>query len=169
MTSGHPTPRSAGVTCAAALSFCGSLFALYVWSGIYFGIVQSSPDSRGHHLYDLHPLAFAVIVAVPVFLIVCGMCLGVGLFQLRAWARRAALIWATVALLFCLGMIAFRPFQTFVIPENFVGETESFKQLLAIMAIVLLLPVSVWWLFFFRLASVKRQFDPNAGPEDSGS
>jgi hypothetical protein len=87
---------------------------------------------------------------------------GVGLFQLKPWARRAALGWAVLALCFSLAMIAFRPFETFFIPERFVSETESFKQLLALSLVMATLPVGVWWIFFFRLPSVKKQFEPAA-------
>jgi len=31
--------------------------------------------------------------------------------------------------------------------------------------LVALFPVSLWWIFFFRLPSVKRQFDQPAAPE----
>jgi hypothetical protein len=72
-----------------------------------------------------------------------------------------------VALVFCLGMIAFRPFETFFIPEDFVSDTESFKQILALSLIVSALPVSIWWLFLFRLSSVKRQFEPNTSARES--
>jgi len=44
-------------------------------------------------------------------------------------------------------MIALRPFETFAIPEHFVAEAESLKQLLAVSAVFMLLPVSIWWLF----------------------
>ena len=103
--------------------------------------------------------------SVPLFLIASGIRTGIGLFQLKPWARRAALLWASVALCFCLYMIAFRPFETFFIPERFVGELESFKQLLAISLVVALFPVSLWWIFFFRLSGVKRQFEEPPRPE----
>jgi hypothetical protein len=62
-------------------------------------------------------------------------------------------------------MIAFRPFETFFIPERFVSELESFKQLLTISFVIALFPVSLWWIFFFRLPSVKRQFEELPRPE----
>jgi hypothetical protein len=153
--------RSAGVTCAAALAVLGSLSALLTWADIYWGIIHADADRQGKRLYDLHPVVFVLLVVVPLFLIVTGLCTGVGLFQLRSWARKLALVWALVALAFCLGMIAFRPFETLFIPENFVSDTESFKQILAVSLIVSALPVSIWWLFFFRMKSVKQQFDAN--------
>jgi len=102
---------------------------------------------------------------VPLFLIASGVRTGVGLFQLKPWARRAALLWASVALCFCLYMIAFRAFETFFIPDHFVSEVDSFKQLLAISLIVALFPISVWWIFLFRMPSVKRQFEQPAQSE----
>jgi len=154
------TRRSAGVTCAAALAVLGSSTALLLWGNILLGIVNAEPDSRGRRLYEVHPFTVLFIAIVPSFLIFSGMGTGIGLFQLKPWARRAALVWATVALCFGLSIIAFRPFETFFIPEHFVSDLESLKQLLALSLVMATLPISVWWIFFFRMASVKRQFEP---------
>ena len=153
------TRRSAGVTCAAALAVLGSGTAFYVWSDLFLGVMNADPDSHGKHLYELHPIALFFMATVPLFLIASGIRTGIGLFHLKAWARRAALLWSVVAISFCLWMIAVRPFETFFIPQHFVSDLESFKQLLAISLIFALLPVSIWWIFFFRLPSVKRQFE----------
>ena len=159
------TRRSAGVTCAAALAVLGSGTALLLWGKWLLNILNAQPDEHGKHLYELHPLAVLFIATVPSFLIFSGMGTGVGLFQLKPWARQAALAWATVALCFGLSIIAFRPFETFFIPEHFVSDLESFKQLLAISLVLATLPIGVWWIFFFRLPSVKRQFEPPAQSE----
>jgi hypothetical protein len=159
------TRRSAGVTCAAALAILGSVSALFVWGSIFLGVVNAPPDSEGKHLYELYPFTFFLMLSVPLFLIASGIRTGIGLFQLKPWARQAALLWAGVALCFCLYMIAFRPFETFFIPDHFVSEVESFKQLLAISLVIALFPISIWWIFFFRLPGVKRQFEEPAPPE----
>jgi heme/copper-type cytochrome/quinol oxidase subunit 3 len=151
--------RSAGVTCAAALAILGSATAFVVWGSLFLNVLNAAPDTHGKHLYELHPFAFVLIATVPFFLIASGIRTGIGLFQLKPWARQAALLWACIAIVFCLLMIAFRPFETFFIPEHFVSEVESFKQLLAVSLILALLPVSLWWIFYFRLPSVKRQFE----------
>jgi hypothetical protein len=44
---------------------------------------------------------------------------------------------------------------------------ESFKQLLAISLVVALFPVSLWWIFFFRLPGVKRQFEQPVDQESA--
>jgi hypothetical protein len=161
------TRRSAGVTCAAALAILGSGSALFVWGSFFLGVLNSPPDDYGKHLYELYPFTLFLMASVPLFLIASGIRTGIGLFQLKPWARRAALLWASVAICFCLYIIAFRPFETFFIPERFVSEVESFKQLLAISLVVALFPVSLWWIFFFRLPSVKRQFEEFPPPEST--
>jgi hypothetical protein len=161
------TRRSAGVTCAAALAILGSGTALFVWGSLFLGVLNAPPVSHGKHLYELFPFTLFLMFAVPLFLIASGIRTGIGLFQLKPWARRAALVWAGVALCFCLYMIAFHPFETFFIPERFVTELESFKQLLAISLVVALFPVSLWWIFFFRLPGVKRQFEQPADQESA--
>jgi len=153
-----PRNRSAGVTAAATLAVLGSAIAFIVWGWLFLPLMNLPPDANGKHAYQVHPITYALIALVPPFLVALGMRTGIGLFQLRPWARKAALLWAAIALVFCLSMIALRPFETFAIPENLVSETESLKQLLAVSAILMLLPVSIWWLFFFRLKSVVEQF-----------
>ena len=151
--------RSAGVTAAATLAVLGGVIAFLLWGWFFLPLMSLPPDSNGKYAYQVHPLPFALIALVPPFLVALGMGTGICLFQLRPWARKAALLWASMALAFCLSMIALRPFETFAIPEHFVTEAESMKQLLAVSAVFMLLPISIWWLFFFRLKSVVEQFE----------
>jgi len=133
--------------------------AFSLWGWMFLPLLNLPPDSNGHHAYQAHPVVFALVGLVPPFLVALGLRTGIGLFQLRPWARKAALLWAAIALAFCLSMIALRPFETFAIPVHFVTEVESMKQLLAVSAVFMLLPISIWWLFFFRLKSVVAQFE----------
>jgi len=151
--------RSAGVTAAATLAVLGSVIVFFLWGWLFLPLINLPPDSNGKYPYQTHPLPFVLIALVPPFLVALGLRTGIGLFHLRPWARKAALLWASIALVFCLSMIALRPFETFVIPERDVGELESLKQLLAASAVLILLPISIWWLFFFRLKSVVKQFE----------
>jgi len=156
----QPAPqRSAGVTAAAALAVLGSVLAFLAWGWLFLSLTNLPPDSQGKHAYQAYPVTFALIALVPPLLAALGLRTGIGLFQLRPWARNAALWWAAFALAFCLSIIALRPFETFAIPEHFVSEAESLKQLLAISAIFMLLPVIIWWLFFFRRKNVVEQFE----------
>ncbi len=151
-------PRSAGVTAAATFAILGCVSALFIWAYFFLALLNAPPDPQGKHFYQMHPVAILLIATIPPALIAAGIRTAIGLYRLRFWARFAALIWASVALILCLGMIAFRPFETFIIPHYFVSELESFKQLLAIAFVFMLFPVSVWWLFLFRTKSVKMQF-----------
>jgi hypothetical protein len=161
-----PAPhRSAGVTAAAALAVLGSALAFLIWGALFLSLMNLPPDSHGQHAYQAHPIIFALIALFPPLLAALGLRTGIGLFRLRPWARKAALWWAAIALAFCLSMIALRPFETFAIPEHFVSEAESLKQLLAVSAVFTLLPVSIWWLFFLRLKSVVRQFEQRSAQD----
>ncbi len=156
--------RSAGVTAAATLAVLGSSIAFFIWGASILPLLNLRADAAGKHLYEVRPLAFALVALMPPMLVGLGFFTGIGLFRLRSWARKAALVWASIALAFCLTMIALRPFETFAIPEHFVTDIESMRQLLAISLVVMLLPVSLWWLFFFRLKSVVTQFEEPAPP-----
>jgi hypothetical protein len=156
--------RSAGVTAAAALALMGSTLVFFLWGGVFLSLLNLPPDAAGRHVYESHLITFGLIALVPPFLVALGIRTGIGLFQLRPWARKAALLWATISLIFCLDMIAARPFETFAIPEHFVSEAASLQQLLAVSVVFMLLPISIWWLFFFRLRGVVRQFDSPSPP-----
>lgn len=151
--------RSAGVTAAATLAVLGSVIAFFLWGWFFLPLMNLPPDANGRHAYQVHPITFALIALVPPFLVALGVRTGIGLLQLRPWARKAALLWASIALAFCLSMIALRPFETFAIREHIVTEAEAMRQLLAVSSVFMLLPVSIWWLFFFRLKSVVEQFE----------
>ena len=154
----NPRPRSAGVTAAATFAILGAITALGVWGYLLLGMVNEPMDDQGHRLYQMHVFAFLVIAMVPPLIVAAFVRTAIGLFQLRPWARIAAMIWAFLSLTVSLWLIAFRPFETFVIPENFVQEVVLLRQLFAISFVLMLLPASVWWLFLFRMKSVKAQF-----------
>jgi hypothetical protein len=158
MSTPPPNTRSAGVTAAATLSLMGSASALLIWGWFFHGLLELPRDAQGRPAYETHPLAFFSLVLVPPLLIALGFRMSVGLFQLKHWARMGAIVWAVIALTFSLSVIAFRPYETFVIPERFVSDVESLKQLLAIALLIFLFPISVWWIFYFTRPGVKSQF-----------
>jgi hypothetical protein len=151
-------PRSAGVTAAATLALLGCGTAFFFWVYFLLTLLNLPADANGKHLYQVFPARFLLIALLPPAVIAVGIRTGIGLFQLRPWARVAAMIWAAITLVLCLALIAFRPFETFFISDRFVGQLESLKQLIAIAFVILLLPVSLWWLFLFRSKGVKLQF-----------
>ncbi len=152
--------RSAGITASAILSVLIGIAILLLWGFFFRGIMAIPRFKNGKYIYQIFPLLCGLIILVPPVLAATSIRMGIGLFQLRSWARKLALLWASVAMAFCLAIIALRPFETFFLPTDFASETFYFLQLLALTAIFSLLPVSMWWLFYFRLASVKAQFEP---------
>jgi hypothetical protein len=152
--------RSAGITASAVLSVLIGIAILLLWGFFFRGILAIPPNANGKYVFQLFPVLCGLIILVPPLLAAISIRMGIGLFQLRTWARKVALLWASFCSTFCLAIVALRPFETFFLPTDFVSESFYFLQFLALTAIVSLLPVSVWWLFYFRLASVKAQFEP---------
>ena len=164
-----PPRRSAGVTAAATLAILISSSFFLVWIYFFFGFLGARTPEGGKHLYEIYPVQSLIFALVPPLLAALGVRTGIGLFQLRPWARVSALFLASTAVVVSLAVIAFRPFETFFIPKHFVSSVESLKQLMVISFLVMLLPISIWWLFFFRMKSVKLQFlagdSEDSGPE----
>lgn len=165
---GTPRPRSAGVTVAATLAILGCSSSFILWGIFLLNLLNAPPNQDGKRFYELYPVTVLLIALVPSIFMALGIRTGIGLFHLRPWARIVALVWASASLTCCLGLIAFRPFETFFIPDHFVGPAESLKQLIAIALVILLLPVSLWWLFLFRAKSVKEQFQVATEEEKGG-
>ncbi len=159
MQQSQPFFRSAGITAAATLIILESVTVLLVWLFFVVSLVNLPPDDSGRHIYQYLPVTFLLLASVPPLISAIGIRIGVGLFNLKAWARVGALIWGAIALALCLGIIATRPFETFVFPEHVVTDIEYARQLLVISVLILFLPMGAWLLFFFRRGSVKAQFD----------
>ena len=155
-----PRFRSAGVTAAATLLslYCAS--ALLLWAYFFLPVLNAPPDQSGKYVYESHPISFLLLALLPPALIAVGFRIAVGLFQLRPWARVAALIGATAGLALSLAIIALWPFETFVIPHRFVSQLQLLRQRIAISFVVVSLPISAWWLLLFRAKNVKAQFLP---------
>jgi hypothetical protein len=151
--------RSAGVTAAATLGILGSVSALLVWGWFFLSLLSIPVDRHGKHYTQLHPFAVLVTAMIPPLLIAMGIRISIGLFQLRPWARRGALVWAALALLFSASVIAFYPYETFVIREDLVTPVVSFKQLLAFSFVIFTFPVAGWCLLYFTRRRVIAQFD----------
>jgi hypothetical protein len=163
-----PRTPSAGITAAATLGALGSLSALFAWGWFFLTMLSMPIDEKGKHVYQTHPLSFFAIALIPPLLIAMALRTSIGLFQLRPWARNAALLWAALALLFSSSVIAFRPYETFIIPEEFASNLASFKQLLALSFVIFTFPVAAWCLLYFTRKRVIAQFAdpiPYSAPE----
>ncbi len=150
---------SAGITAAATLGALGSFSALFAWGWFFLTMLGLPADGKGRQVYQTHPLSFFAIALIPPLLIAMALRTSIGLFQLRPWARRSALLWASLALLFSSSVIAFRPYETFVISEEFSSNVASFKQLFAFSFVIFTFPVAAWCLLYFTRKRVIAQFE----------
>jgi hypothetical protein len=153
-------PRSAGVTAAATYAILCCVTAFLFWGYVFLVLLNAAPNDNGRHFYQVFPVTFFLVAFVPPAAIGFGMRTAVGVLHLRPWARSISMIWAAIFLVSCLVLIAFRPFQTFVIPHQFVSQGVLTQQMVSFSFVTLLLPASVWWLFYFRTRKVKLQFCP---------
>ena len=128
----NPRPRSAGVTAAATFAILGCISALCVWAYIVLNLADTPASEQGHRFYEIYTTPFLLIALLPPLVLATLMRTAIGVLQLRPWARIASMVWAALALTVSLSLIAFRPFETFVIPEHFVHEVDSLRQLFAI-------------------------------------
>jgi hypothetical protein len=152
--------RTAGVTAAATYAILCCTTALLLWGYVLLKLLSSPADDHGRHIYELYPVASLLVALVPPAVIAMGVRTAIGLLQLRPWARWVSTLWAAIALMLCLAIIAFHPFETFVVPAKFVNPVILTKQMIAISFVLMLLPVSLWWLLYFRSKHVKLQFQP---------
>jgi hypothetical protein len=171
VTNRHQIPgtRSAGVTAAATLGILCSVSALLVWGWFFLSMMSIPADGSGRHFYELHTDTFLALAILPPLLVAMGLRISVGLFQLKPWARRGALLWAVLAFVFSSLIIAFKPYETFAIPDDLVSPVASIKQLLAISFVVFTFPLGAWWLLYFTRGRVIAQFAPSASEETPAS
>jgi predicted permease len=149
---------STGVTAAATYAILCCSSAFLIWGFVLLSFLNSPRDNQGQRSYEHSPVTFLVVMLVPPAVIAAGIQTAIGLLHLKPWARQLSAFWAAASLALCLAIIAFRPYETFVIPQHFVRQSVLTRQMIAVSFILMLFPVSVWWLFYFRTKSVKEQF-----------
>jgi hypothetical protein len=157
---GSVQSRSAGVTAAATYAILCCTTAFVVWGYVFLILLNAAPSDDGHYFYQLFPVKFLLVALLPPAVIGFGVRTAVGLLHLRPWARWTSMVLAAIFLVLSLVIIAFRPFETFVIPHQFVNQGVLTQQMIWFSFVIMLLPASIWWLFYFRTRKVKLQFCP---------
>jgi hypothetical protein len=155
---GSVRSRSAGVTAAATYAILCCTTAFVVWGYVFLLLLNAAPSDDGRYFYQLFPVRFLLVALVPPAVIGFGVRTAVGLLHLRPWARWTSMVSAAIFLVLSLVIIAFRPFETFVIPHQFVSQNVLTQQMIWFSFVIMLLPASIWWLFYFRTHKVKLQF-----------
>lgn len=154
--------RSVGVTLSAVLVFCGCAMALLFAVLLAFVSqispfqVPSTPIVRGVLILEIViALAFAG----------WGIASGIGLLQLRQWARTSMIVFSGIMICFCAIPMAIFLFVPVPRPEgmpvNFVVMVRVFVELFYGFFVAL----GVFWIYFFNRKTVKTQFSQAVAPE----
>ncbi len=168
--------RSGGVTLAAIVVFLGSAVALlagvttFLSLYVFGGKFPNSAGSAGP--FDLRASAIPLVLFYLGFT-AGGIATGVGLLRLKAWARASILVFSGLMLAGCgMGSVAMflLPLRGREVPG---GPPAAMVREVAIAVLAVPMLIAVWWLVYFNLATVKKQFEeyPTTGEysRDDGS
>ena len=141
------------IIAVAVVQLIVSLPCLFVSGGTLWAVGAS------HRLYPhqgLPPGFFAVTSVLPFCFSLLGVATSIGLLCLQEWARKAAIFLATVPVLGCAMLVLLRP--AFVLSPREPNEQNPLLLGILIYLLVILVPISAWWLILLTRASVKGQF-----------
>jgi hypothetical protein len=137
----------------AILFVCGSLLAQEIYAYHFRAELLRHIFSPSDICFLILPIGFALLSIVTA----------IGLLRVRAWARKSTIFLSTVPVLGCALLVLLRP--PWVFPPSQPDEQYAILTIgsgfgLAIyeVLLVILIPVSIWWLVLFTRASVKAQF-----------
>src|SRR5215469_5177532 len=153
--------RSVGVMVSAILALIGSSGAIGIGALALLGIVAGSAVQPKD--YSGSPMFFrAMMLLVPLIYIlpgVWGIVTGIGLLQMKNWARISIIIFSVLLLAF--GLIIGLSSSVFFLtnpPPGMDRHEVAFVRVFMLMLAATLIGVGVWWLVFFNRARVKEQF-----------
>jgi hypothetical protein len=159
--------RSAGITVIAVLQLIGSALLLALAALMAFAMIMATPPPSDPRL---PPIFFTVMrVVLPFFYAipaVWGIVTGVGLLQLKNWARISTIVISVLLIVFgAFGVLTSMVFFLKPPPGNGV-DTKIFSIIGAATALSALaqIGIGIWWMVFFNRASVKAQFLPQPFP-----
>ena len=137
---------SASIVAVAIVQFFGSLPFLYICGISLFGAVFVTHEFS-------NPPFLVVVLGFPVLFSLLSLVTSIGLLFLKEWARRATMFLSTVPVLGCGLLLLVRP-------ASILPMTVGSGLLVAIYLylLVILVPISAWWLILFTRAGVKTQF-----------
>jgi uncharacterized membrane protein (DUF2068 family) len=170
---------SAAVIIAGILAILGSLFAMLCMGlglmGLYLTpAIKTRPDTPP--IPPFAQSAATIMFVVMFFIAVVGIFTGIGLFQLKNWARMAALIWAGITTFFsAIAIVAILLIPFGALP-NAQGTNANMAGVKATLVIFYGLPIliGVWWLILFNQKGTKALFtgeyshSPAATPMEPG-
>lgn len=155
--------RSGGVTAAAIVLILGS--ALFVLMAVIMVFASSLPQATKEP-NPLGPAFFYIDAGFMLGLAGWGLATGVGILQLRKWARISILVMsgiATTMLFFMvISILLFVPIlkRSANLPAGMLSSIEFFEVILFSIP----LGIAIWWLVLFLRKSVRMQFETVPGP-----
>ncbi|MHB8217456.1 MAG: hypothetical protein ACYDDS_15375 [Candidatus Sulfotelmatobacter sp.] len=151
---------SGSIVAVAVVQFLGSL-AVLAPSALFL-----AEELQIHHLYPqsyrlLHPAVYVVLIAIPICFGLLGIVTSMGLLRLRGWARRLTLFLSIVPVSGCAFLVILHPSSVFP-PEPGQGAILAMGDIYLFaykLLLVILIPVSIWWLVLMSQQKVRSQFD----------
>jgi uncharacterized membrane protein (DUF2068 family) len=155
--------RSAGITISSVLVFVGSGLALLSCPLMGFSLTVAAPNGNLPHGFGA--MVVFMIVGAAIFA-AWGIASGVGLLNLREWARISALVFSALLLIISVPGALLFLFVNLPLPAN-SPNPEMAQHVLSITrfalagfyAVMALLGAA--WLYYFTREPVKKQFVPN--------
>ncbi len=154
--------RSTGVTMSAVVVFIGSAFTILLALITMLG----SAALRSHRFSDLPPNLVSVVMIVEgVFFLGfggLGIATGVGLINVKKWARISMVVFAVLLVLFFFPPALLLAFVKFPAPDDPNLPANFTTVIRAVIAIFFAAFAALGglWLYFFNKASIKAEFQP---------
>lgn len=152
--------RSGDVTAAAIILFVGSVLLLLMAAVAVLGLLVGARSAAAGST-PLPQNAFAIF-AVIVYVVPAGwgIATGVGILQLRPWARISMIVMSIFAIFGCVcGAIGILAAQT-VLKGDPQMPPEAVRMILVMSSIIFLIPlgIAIWWLALFTRKRVIAEF-----------
>lgn len=151
--------RSIGVTLTAVVVFFGCAIALLV----AFGLTFASQVSPSQVLST--PLVRAVLIVeivIDLAFVGWGIASGIGLLQLRGWARVSMIVYSGIMICFCAIPMAVFLFVPIPRAEGVSGNVGQIVRIFIELFYGFFVGLGAFWIYFFNKKSVKAQFGPAA-------
>ena len=138
----------------------GCIIVLLVSIVIFTSAVESYRNA-GQALSGIINARLLAYVIVPLCFSLLGVVASVGLFGLREWARKIVMFLSIVPVTTCALLVLLRPEAIFPSDTGLQYAILTVGSLGIVMyeyMLVILIPVSVWWLVLFTRKNVRSQF-----------
>jgi len=145
--------RSGDVTASAIILFCGSALMVLMAVGMIVGAAVTPLPPEQRAVEFIMPIFYALLAA-------WGIATGVGILQLRPWARISMIVMSSMAVFFsvcgALGMMAAR--MVLKQQPNMPAGATTIVLFVALIMMAVPLAIAIWWLVLFTRARVRVEF-----------